>query len=158
MSSLPRIIFINKNLSEVIAVIREDSSVLVFDFTEQERVFLPLIPTKKNFKKAYTYAKAASMIGTSSAKLKEIVEAGRHPAPARTYDKATLAPKTAYFSEDELLELRNICYENLRKNKYGIPYDNHLVSEEELIHRIRLTDERDFVKVSKDGTVRIYRA
>ena len=158
MASLPNYFFINGNLVEHIATIREDSSVLVFDYAEQDKFFLPLYATKKNFKKAYTYTKAARLIGTTVAKLKEIVDQGLHPAPSRSYDKSSLAPRTNYFSEDQLLDLRNICYDLVPKNKYGIPRQNNLVSEEELIHRMRLTDERDFVRVGKDGTVRIYRA
>lgn len=158
MASLPDHFFLNKQLHQKLAVVRSDSKVLVFNYQEEDKFFVPLLTTLKHYRKAFTYSKSASLIGTTPAKLREIVENGLHPAPEKSYDLATFKPKTAYFSEDDLLVLRQICYDLLPKNKYGIPYRDDLASEDELIHRMRLTDDRDFVRVGNDGTIRIYRA
>ena len=158
MTTIPDFFFLNGDLHQRISVIRSDSSVLAFSFPEERRRFLPLVQTTKHFQKAFSYGQAASLIGTSQAKLREIVKHGLHPAPAKTYDLSTYEPKRSYFSEDDLYVLRNICYDLLPKNKYGIPYQDKLSSEEELRHKMRLTDTRDYIKVDDDGMVRIFRA
>ena len=93
----------------------------------------------------------------STAKLKGIFDAGLYTPPEQSYDLNTMRPKRAYINEDDMLEIRRVIWDLLPKNRYGIPYNDTMASEEELIHAMRSTDDRDYVKVEGD-MVRIFRA
>lgn len=118
---------------------------------------MPLNETRRSFKKAYTLSKAASLIGTTTGKLNEIFDKRAFKYPEQSYDLSTYKPLTKYINEEDMLELRQVCYDLIPKNKYGIPYKDTLASEEELIHAMMKGDERDFITVEGD-LVRIFRA
>lgn len=157
MAAIPTYFYYLGDLYKKISVIRSDSSVLAFCYPDQERVFLPLLDVRRRFKKAYSVAHAAKLIRVSKATLQSIFDRGLHDPPQRVYDTSTLAPGKHFISEEDMLTLRQAAYDTLPKNKYGIPYRDDLASAEELVHAMRLEDNRDYVV--KDGrSVRIFRA
>lgn len=161
MVAIPDYFFIKDGdlwkLHKKIAVIKSDSKVLAFCYQDEDKCLLPLLATRKNFKKAYTMSKAAALIGTTPGKLKEIFDNGVFPSPERSYDTDSFRPGRAYINENDMLDLRQVCYDLLAKNKLGIPYRDELTPEEELVHAMRLDDSRDYV-VEKDGYYRVFRA
>ena len=118
---------------------------------------LSLVHVRKNFRKAFTIPQAGRLIGVSTARVKDVFKAGLYDQPESSYNLNTMRPKKAYINEDDMLEIRQILWDLLPKNRYGIPYDDSMASEEELIHAMRREDDRDYVKVDGD-MVRIYRA
>lgn len=96
-------------------------------------------------------------MNVSISQLRNVFKAGLYDKPEESYDTATLRPKRAYINEDDMLEIRQILWDLLPKNKYGIPYRDTMTSQEDLIQAMRLEDSRDYVKIDGD-TIRIYRA
>lgn len=157
MAPIPDYFYINGMLHKKLAVIRSDSSVYAFCFQEERPVFLNLIHTKKYLKKAFTVPQAANMMNVSSAKLKDLFKAKLYKWPEESYDLNSYRPIRIYINEDDMLEIRQLLWDLLPKNKYGIPYNDNMASEEELIHAMRSQDDRDYVRVDGD-MIRIYRA
>lgn len=153
---IPDYFYYEDKLWKKIKVVRSDSSVLAFCYQEQEKYFLSLAAVRRNFKKAFSLTQAAAMMRISKATLQSIFDKNLHVPPERVYDLSTLAPGRAYINEDDMLGLRQIAWELLPKNKYGIPYRDTMASEEELIHAMRLGDDRDFI-VRDGDMVRIFR-
>lgn len=157
MTSIPNHFYYNDQLCLKLAVNRPDSSVLVFIYQEEDKFSLPLISVRKNFKKAYTFAKAAKLLNVTKGRVREVYEKGLLPFPEKSYDLATYRPKAAYIKEDDMYDLRDTLYDLLRKNKWGIPFDQSLASEEDLRLAMMGDDDRDFMSVDGD-VVRIWRA
>lgn len=97
------------------------------------------------------------MMNVSSAKLKDLFKAKLYKWPEESYDLNSYRPIRIYINEDDMLEIRQLLWDLLPKNKYGIPYNDNMASEEELIHAMRSQDDRDYVRVDGD-MIRIYRA
>jgi len=157
MTAIPDYFYINGKLHQKLAVIRSDSKVMAFCFQDEESYMLSLVHVRKNFRKAFTIPQAGRLIGVSTARVKDVFKAGLYDQPESSYNLNTMRPKKAYINEDDMLEIRQILWDLLPKNRYGIPYDDSMASEEELIHAMRREDDRDYVKVDGD-MVRIYRA
>lgn len=159
-SKVPSMFFYNENLHRKEQIVRSASSVVAWCYKDQELVWIPTTHVIKYHKKAYTVDQAANIIGISSGRIYNLIKAGlvNEPERAYDYDRGTYAPQSRYFSEDELIALRQAAWDVLPKNRFGIPHDDTMISEDTLRHKIQSGDTRDFI-VNDDGeTVRIYRA
>lgn len=155
--SIPRFFYINGNLHEKLAVIKSDSKVMAFCFYDEEKVMLPLVSTTKLHKKAFTITEAAQIMNVSPFKIRDLFKTGLYKKPEHSYHLSTMRPKKAYICEDDMLNIRQLLWDLLPKNRYGVPYQDTMSSAEDVIHAMRQTDGRDYVKVEGD-MVRIYRA
>lgn len=113
--------------------------------------------TQRLYKKAFTIAKAAKLMNVKPGKIHELFDKKEYPWPEKSYDLSTFRPKTAFINEENMLEIRQLLWDLLPKNRYGIPYNDDMTSEDELINAMRLQDQRDYVKVDGD-MIRIFRA
>lgn len=157
MASIPQYFYLNGKLHERLAIVRSDSSVYAFCFQDEKSWWYPLKETQRLYKKAFTIAKAAKLMNVKPGKIHELFDKKEYPWPEKSYDLSTFRPKTAFINEENMLEIRQLLWDLLPKNRYGIPYNDDMTSEDELINAMRLQDQRDYVKVDGD-MIRIFRA
>lgn len=152
--------FYNDKLHRKEQVVRSASSVVAWCYQDQELVWIPTVHAKKYHTRAFTISQSAAMLCIKPGMIRALIKAGLVDQPERAYDydNGTYAPLAQYFSEEELIKLRQAAWDALPKNRFGIPHNDTMLSEDALRHKIRLGDERDFI-VDDDGEiVRIYRA
>lgn len=141
-------------------VIKSDNVLVAWNYVDEEYQWLDLPYLRKTFKKAYTVGQTAKLLRTTPKRINELIKYQMIKPPAYTYDylNGTYALKTRYFSQEEILNIRQAAWDSLPKNRFGEPYDDRLINEDELIHRIAVDDDREFI-YKDDGTVmKIYRA
>ncbi len=154
---IPRMFYLNGMLHMRIKIVNSDDSVVAWCYQEQNTKWYPRNEVRRNFKKAYTIQAAAALIRVSAARVKGVIDRGMVEIPEKAYDIATFRPGRYYISEENMLELRQVLWDLLPKNRLGIPHDDTMASEKELEHDMRLGDDREFVVLDGD-IIRIFKA
>lgn len=156
--AIPNYFFLNGDLYKFIKVVKSDNSVVAWNYPNESRDWLPRILVRKHFKKAYTIAEAARLMNIKPKVVRELIDKGLVNPPTRTYDLKTYRPLYPYINEDDMLNYRQEAWNALPKNRFGEPYNDSMASEEELLHRMALGDDRDFGDDGDGGLQPIYRA
>lgn len=158
--SMPKYFFLNGKLHKYIRTVMSDNSIVAWCYQDEERLWLPRMHTRRMYKKAYTISQAARLINTTTRVINELIDQGMVKRPERAYDtgKSTFKPLASYINEDDMLALRQAAWDMLPKNKFGEPYTDEMVNEDELIHRMQLGDDREFQRGDDGEIERVYKA
>lgn len=155
MRSIPTMFFLDDKLYKRIKLVRSDDSVVVFDYKEESRVWLPVPAVLKNYKRAYSITQAANMLSIKSNLIKEAINKDLIKKPVLAYNPKTFAPMKYYISEDNLMELRDVVWDMLPKNKYGEPFRDIIPSRDDLTARLHGADDRNYV-IRDDEFIQIF--
>lgn len=156
--AIPNVFYLDDKLWMKVRVVVSDNAVVAWCYRDEERVWLNRDEVRRKFKKAYTISAAAHLINISPVTIKSIIKKQMlSNMPESTYDRKTYMPKKVYINEDHMQELRQVAWDILPKNKYGIPYDDTITSAKQLDHLMKLGDDREFIKLDDDQVVRIFR-
>lgn len=145
MRSVPMMFFLDEKLYKKIKLVKSDDSIVAFDFQEEERVWLPVRAVLKNYKRAFTMSQAANMLSVSNGLVREVVNEGKVTSPVLAYNPRNFAPRGYYISEENMMELRDVIWDLLPKNKYGEPFKDTMPSPDDLKARLHSEDERNYV-------------
>lgn len=145
MRSIPTMFFLEDKLFKRIKLVKSDDSVVVFDYEDESRIWLPINAVLKNYKKAYTVLQVANLFSVKTSVIKEALYKGNVTAPVLAYNPKTFAPTKYYISEDNLMELRDEVWEMLPKNKYGEPFRDMLPSKDDLRAHLFSDNDRNYV-------------
>lgn len=137
--------FLDEKLYKKIKLVKSDDSIVAFDFQEEERVWLPVRAVLKNYKRAFTMSQAANMLSVSNGLVREVVNEGKVTSPVLAYNPRNFAPRGYYISEENMMELRDVIWDLLPKNKYGEPFKDTMPSPDDLKARLHSEDERNYV-------------
>lgn len=155
---LPGFFFLNGELHKYIKVVKSDNSVVAWNYRQESRLWIPRGLVRSHHKKAFTYGQAAKVMNVKKATLTELVDRGMVKAPSKSYDLSDYRPLVSYFSEEDMLDLRQAAWDTLPKNRFGEPYKDTMASEPELIHRMKVLDDREFRYDEDTGLELIYKA
>lgn len=145
MRSVPMMFFLDEKLYKKIKLVKSDDSIVAFDFQEEERVWLPVRAVLKNYKRAFTMSQAANMLSVTNGLVREVVNEGKVTSPVLAYNPRNFAPRGYYISEENMMELRDVIWDLLPKNKYGEPFKDTMPSPDDLKARLHSEDERNYV-------------
>ena len=148
----------NGELHKYIKVVKSDNSVVAWNYPQEARLWLPRGLVRSHYRKAFTFGQAAKVMNVRKATLVEIVERGLVNAPSKSYDLSDYRPLVSYISEDDMVDLRQAAWDVLPKNRFGEPYKDTMASEPELLHRMKVMDDREFRYNDDDGLELIYKA
>lgn len=158
MRKIPTFFFLNKDIHKKLRVIPSENILVAWDFPEEKRVWYDYSLVRKSFQMAYKINQVSELIGRAQATLKEWLDKKiiEHPS-GRIYKIHNRLPSTYYWSEDDVLNLRDQIFELAPKNKYGEPYRNfQLISRAELMAKMRgdnslyiRSESGEFIKVWK---------
>lgn len=137
--------FLDEKLYKKIKLVKSDDSIVAFDFQEEERVWLPVRAVLKNYKRAFTMSQAANMLSVTNGLVREVVNEGKVTSPVLAYNPRNFAPRGYYISEENMMELRDVIWDLLPKNKYGEPFKDTMPSPDDLKARLHSEDERNYV-------------
>lgn len=160
MSTIPTYFYYEGKLHRKKKVIRSDQTLVAWCYRDQHNAWLPLSLVRRTFQRAYTISQAAKLIGISQGRVRELIRSGLVKPPEKSYDylNGTYDPLKDYFSQDEMMELRQAAWDALRKNRFGEPYDDTMISAIELEHRMNLGDDREFITDDNGAIIKIYQA
>lgn len=153
---IPDHFFLNGDLHKKIQIVKSDDTVIAWSYRDQKIKHYPLTETRRLYKKAYRIGQAATLMNVRPNVLRSIFKQGLAKMPAKSYD-LNYREGSSYISEEDMVELRQIAWDLLPKNKYGAPYNDTMVSEKELIHRMNLGDSREYV-IEDGDIIKIFKA
>ena len=145
MRSVPAMFFLDGKLYKKLKLVKSDDSVVVFDYEEESRVWLPVRAVLKNYKRAYSLPQAANLLSVKSSIVKEIITKKSIGNPVLAYNPKTFAPIKYYISEDDLMDIRDAAWELLPKNRYGEPFKDVIPSPDDLRAKLFGDDNRNYV-------------
>lgn len=99
--------YLNGNLHKVVHVNRAKDQVTAYDFVERKIKLYPWSEVKRNKQNAFTITEAAEIIDRHRDRLVEYLVNGDVPYPQREHNMETGKPGRYFFSEDDMMELRD---------------------------------------------------
>jgi len=156
---VPTFFFLNSDLHKKIKTIKSENILIAWDYPNESRIHYDFSLVKANYQAAYKIKEVAGLIGIVEKRIRSLLDRKlvQHPS-GRSYTIHNRKPNTYYWSEDDVLDLRDQLYNLVPKNKYGEPtrkYD--LISRAELLSKMR-GDQSYYVK-SEDGRyIKVWKA
>ncbi len=155
--AIPDYFFLNGDLHRKIKIVQSDDAVITWHYKMEDRGSYPRSLVRQMYKKAYTIPAAARLMNVSNGKIREVIQRGLIPSPEYSYNIENYQRLKAYINEDNMLEIRQTLWDLLPKNRFGEPYNDTMTNEKDLLHAMKLGDDREFI-VSGDEVIRIFRA
>lgn len=132
---------------------------MAWNYPNESRIWYDCSLVRKEFQMAYKLRQVGELLGRVENTLKAWMHNGiiHHPS-GRIYKIHNRLPSTYYWSEQDVLDLRDQIYEMTPKNKHGEPYRNfQLPSRADLLAKMRgdnsyyvKSDNGEYVKVWKN--------
>lgn len=156
---IPTFFFLNSVLHKVLKKIKSENILVAWNYPEESRIHYDFSLVKKNYQKAYTIREVSELVEISEKKIRSYLDRKlvQHPS-GKSYTIHNRKPNTYYWSEDDVLDLRDQLYNLVPKNKYGEPtrkYD--LISKAELLSKMR-GDQSYYVKAEDGRYIRVWKA
>lgn len=126
--------FLNGNLHKILHVSRARDLLTAYDFAEHKTKVYPWSDVQRRRQNAFTLTQAAELIDRHRDRLKEYIEKGHIPEPQREYTISTGRPGRYFFSEDDMMDLRDFMatIHIGRPRKDGKVTNNRVPTREEL--------------------------
>ncbi len=156
---IPKKFFLNKELHKNIRVIKSENILVAWNYPEEKRMWYDHALVKREFQNAYKLSEVAGLIGRRASVLIDWIERRliQHPS-GQEYNINNRTPKSQYWSEDDVLDLRDQIFNLTPKNKYGEPYKSFdLISRSELVAKMR-GNESYYVRAEDGAYVQIWKA
>lgn len=147
-----KLFFINNKLCRVIASNRGMNIVYLFNITDQKEQTMLLSDFKKHRKRAYTVRKACQLLGRTKMQVYRYVANGMVKPPVGILPGGErVFTKKAYYSEDDIFEIRNVMstIHRGRPRKDGKIVNNNVLTEKEL--RAKMGDAIMLYTKTEDG-------
>ena len=149
--NIPDLFFLDNKLYEKIKIINSEDVVVAFDYEEGNRVWLPRKHVRRNLERAYSVSATANMLNIRKSTLDKLINKQLVQSPAIRYNVDTLLVRGLYFPASSLYEIRDAVWEFIPKNKYGEPFRDTLVSEDDLTAKLHSSNENNFA--IRDGEI-----
>jgi hypothetical protein len=161
LATIPLYFFLNKVLHKKLSIIRAQNILVAWNYPDESRVWYDYSQVKKGYQYAYKINEVAELVGRSPNSIRTYWNNGliQHPS-GQVYKIHNRKPSVFYWSEDDVLDLRDQIYEILPKNRYGEPFKykgNDLISKAELKAKMR-GDTSYYVKSESGEYVKVWKA
>jgi hypothetical protein len=158
-SSVPNYFFLNNKLYKKIRVVRSEDYIVAWSYEDEMRMRFSNSATRRQATKAYTTYETARLIERPVRFINNYIQRGLIPQPSgRSYTIKNRRPREAYWSQDDILYLRDRIYELTPKNKYGDPNSQFkLISKAELLAKMN-DGEAYYVKGDDGQFTRVWKA
>jgi hypothetical protein len=153
-----RYFYLNGHLHRVIHVNRGKDLVTAYDFIDHKMKVYPWSDTKRMKQNAFTVTEAAELLGRHRDRIKTWLRNGDIERPQQEYSLKTGEPRRYFFSEDDMMELRDFMSSIHigRPRKDGRVTNNRLPTRDEFRAMIQ-TGRMLYVK-ENDEFVPVWRA
>lgn len=155
---IPRMFYLNKELHKLLKEQRVDNSIIAWNYPQEKRMLYQLTLVRKNFEFAFSVLEVASLLKIKVGKLKVLLAKNMiHVPSSREYKITNKTPMSYWFSEDDILKIRDDLQEMIPRNNDG-SYSSvySLPSRGELMAEMR--GESKLYMKNHDGTlIRVWR-
>jgi len=126
--------YLNGNLHRALHISRARDLITAYDYMEEKTKVYSLSDVRRNMQNAFTVTQAAELVDRHRDRIKEYMEEGHIEVPQREHAIEHGAPGRYFFSEDDMMELRDFMatVHIGRPRKDGRVTNNRVPSREEL--------------------------
>jgi hypothetical protein len=157
--TLPNYFFLNGKLHKKLKVVKTENVVVAFCFFDETQMQYMYSVTCREFQKAYTMSEVAKLVKRPQTEIHKFLKNKLIDRPSGfAYAIRTKQPLNIYWSESEVLNLRDRLYELAPKGPDGFPRGRFtLVSKAELREAIN-GDVSYYVKNEEGEFKKVWRA
>lgn len=155
-TTLPSLFFLNGKLHKKLKIVKSENLVVAFCYPDEKRVHYPYSLARRDYQKAYTIKEVAKLVKRPQAEIQRFLKNKLIDRPSGfAYQIETKRPQNLYWSQNEVLTLRDRLYELAPKGADGFPSAQfRLASKGEVMQAINgdvsyyiQTPEGEFKKV-----------
>lgn len=158
MAKVPTYFFFADSFYKKVSVVVSDDTVIAYNYATETREHLPRMGVKRWHKRALRISQAASILKVPKSWVNEAIEKkmidSRYIGSA--YNLSSFRHIGNYISVEGMYDLRDLLWDKLPKNKYGVPHKDVMPSKTLLEHRLSTLDSDNFVEYGTDGVLRIF--
>lgn len=156
--SIPNLFFLNSKLHKKLRHITQEAAVVAWNYPDQKRSWYLVADVLRGMQVAYRISEVADILSRPPEQIRGWLRSDIVSYPSgRTFDVKTKIPKALFWSEDDILRMRDEILEIAPKNKYGEPLANfRLPSRQDVLARLHpdssyyvKDDDGNFIKVWK---------
>lgn len=158
MSAVPPFFFFSDGFYRRVSVVVSDDTVIAFNYGTQSREHLPRMAVRRWHKRALRPRQAAQILNVSIIWIKEAIKKQLIDSKyiGQSYNLQSFRPTGMFISVEGMYELRDILWDKLPKNKYGVPNKDSMPSKALLEHRLASLESDNFISYGSDGVLRIF--
>jgi hypothetical protein len=154
---IPDHFFLDDKLHKRLAVVRSEDYIVTFSYEDEKQMRFSYSLIRKTYKKAFLLKDVGRLLEISPKKILTYVNGNFVPRPkGMSYHIASRRPNRQYWTEEDVLYLRDKIYELAIKDKYGKTRKD-IISRASLLAKMHgdssyyvKTESGDFVKVWKN--------
>lgn len=150
--------FLNSKLHKFLRSIRQENIIVAWSFEDEERLWYDASMVKRDHTNAYRITEVAEFFNKRSTFIRSLIGRKILDRPSgQAYNIATRKPGMYYWSEEDVLDIRNKLYEILPKNEFNEPmWQNKLISDAELRAKMR-QDNSMYIRDKEGNFVKVWR-
>lgn len=135
---IPSVFFLNGELHRTEKIVKSQNWVVAFNYPQEKRMQYNLSFVKKSYQKAFRTRDLSRLLRYNDYRLRTFIERKMVTAPSgRAYSISSYKPGAVYWSEDDVLDLRERLYD-LEPKRNGYPRNGfNLISHAELVSVFR---------------------
>lgn len=155
---IPKYFFLNNELHKTEKIIKTQNWIVAFNFEKEERMQYSLSFVAKEFSYAFRTKEIQGLLKYPLKKILIYLDRKMVNGPSgRAYSIATKKPGAVYWSEEDLIELRQKLYDLVPK-KNGYPSGQlNLVSHAELMSQMH-RDAAYYIKDSNGNLMKVWKS
>lgn len=159
MDLIPNYFFLGRKLYKKIRVVKTENYVVAWSYQDESRMRFNYSSVRQEASRAFKLSEVSDLIGRSQKEIKSYINRNLIDKPSgRLYSVKNRTPGQYMWSEQDVLDLREVIFELVPKNKYGEPYVNfRLISKAELISKLK-NDATFYIRNENGEFVKIWRA
>lgn len=154
---IPTYFFVDGKLYKRLAIVRSENYVVVFSYDDERQMRFTYDLLRRTYVKAFPLSQTAKLLECKTKEILLFIYKNLVPRPSgRSYHISSRKPDRAFWSEEDLLVLRDTLYEWYSKDKYGKTRRN-LPSKSELLAKMH-GDSSYYVKAEDGSFVKVWKA
>jgi hypothetical protein len=157
-SSVPNYFFLKDKLYKKIRIVKSENYLVCWSYEDEMRMRFNYSSVLREATKAYSVSEVSKLLEKTPGYIWALIgnKIADHPS-GRSYN-ANKRPMKWYWSEQDILDLRQAIFDSAPKNEYGEPYGKfRLISKVRLLSKMR-EDTSYYVKNQNGEFVKVWRA
>lgn len=156
---VPNFFFLHGKLYKKLNYIASEDMLIVWSYDKECKMTFNVFEVRRHNQKAYRINQVAELIQRKPDEIKDLINRGLADRPiGQSYHITSRKPSIEFWSEDDIIALRDRFYDLTKKTKEGIPYTKFkLVNKSELLAKLR-GEEAVYVRNEEGEFVRIWKA
>lgn len=156
---VPNFFFLHGKLYKKLNYIASEDMLIVWSYDKEAKMTFNVFDVRRNNQKAYRVKEVAELIGRHEQEIKDLIHRGLVDRPSgQSYHIASRKPSIEFWSEDDIISLRDRFYAMAKKTKHGVPSVRFkITNRSELLAKLK-GEESVYIKNEDGEFVRVWKA